>query len=264
MQKNIKTGRNKYLEDIKPYKANIQALLKREEAKRNAVHIKGPESAKARLQLVDDMLNIASNYLVLNGISLSVLKLNSDDALNEARKYFTKALVYMEETVTPFVDEPYSRYEEKLAEINFFDAKKRYNIIKNIGLILYLTKEAFGNSSKSMWFFVELEGRYAAVAKNILNLKTAVANTDPRAADYEPTMKHIRLIKKLLNNAADRYREKYELSTNHSDDFNMGINFLNALKRIHNIFGEKSDAESVKKKVDTWSGKLDADQKQKK
>ena len=264
MQINSRIGKNKFLEDTKPYKAMIQALLKREEAKRNSIHIKGPESAKTRLQLVDDMLVITSNYLVLNGISLSVLKLNSDDALNDARKYFTKALVYLEDIVSPYVDAPYSDYEDKLADIGFFNAQSRYNIIKKMGLVLNLTKDAFGDNVKSKWFFVELEGRYAAVAKNIMNLKIAVANTDPRATDYEPTIKHIRLIKKLLGQAADRYREKYELSTNHSDDFNMGINFLNALKRIHNILGEKSDAESVKKKADAWAGKLETDQKQKK
>ena len=264
MHININAGRNKYFEKIQTYRDTIQTLLKREEIAKKSIHIKGPESAKIRLRLAEDMLTVSSNYIVLNGVSLSMLKLSNEEALNESRKTFTRAIVYLEELVSPFLDVPYSDYEDKLAEISFLSAKKRYDIIKKTGLVLNLLKETVGENIKWKWAFVDLEGRYATVAKNIMNLKTAVANTDPRAEDYEPTVYHIRLIKKLLNQAADRYRERYELYTNIPEDFNMGIKFLNALKRIHIILGERSDAESVKKKSDTWAGKLETDQKQKK
>jgi hypothetical protein len=100
---------------------------------------------------------------------------------------------------------------------------------------------------------------FAATAKNIIDLKNAVANTDPRSPAYEPTMYHLILIKKLLMQAADRYREKYELSTNRIDDFKMGIHFLNALRRLHVLLGEPNDAETVKKKFDIWKSKLETD-----
>jgi hypothetical protein len=74
-------------------------------------------------------------------------------------------------------------------------------------------------------------------------------------------MYHLRLIKKLLMQAADRYREKYELSTNRIDDFKMGINFLNALRRIHALLGERPEAETLKKKAEIWSSKLETDHK---
>jgi hypothetical protein len=108
---------------------------------------------------------------------------------------------------------------------------------------------------------VELEGRYATVAKNILDLKSAVVNTDPRSPDYEPTVRHLALIKKILLQAADRYREKYELSTGRIDDFKMGINFINALKRLHILLGEREGVETLKKKADIWTAKLEKDHK---
>jgi hypothetical protein len=67
------------------------------------------------------------------------------------------------------------------------------------------------------------------------------------------------MIKKLLMQAADRYREKYELSTNRIDDFKMGIHFLNSLRRIHALLGERVSAETLKKKSDIWSSKLEMD-----
>ncbi|MCL2007873.1 MAG: hypothetical protein FWG77_07270 [Treponema sp.] len=264
MLKITSVGRNQYIEKTKPYRDIIQTQLKKESAGKKAIERGGPQAAYSRLALVDDMLYLASNYLILCGMSQAILRIQSEESLNEARKSYVKAITYLEEIVSPFVDVPYSDYEDKLSEINDVDAQNRYALIRRAGLVLNLIKDAYGENAKWKWSFVDLEGRYAAVAKNIMNLKTAVANTDPRAVDYEPTVNHIRLIKKLLANAADRYREKYELLSNHTDDFNMGINFLNALKRIHNILGEKNDAETIRKKADTWAGKLDMDVKQRK
>ena len=67
------------------------------------------------------------------------------------------------------------------------------------------------------------------------------------------------MIKKLLLQAADRYREKYELSTSRIDDFKMGINYLNSLRRIHALLGEKEGAETLKKKAEIWASKLEMD-----
>ena len=258
-----KAAQNQYFERIKPYRETIQEQLKLEENIRQSI-LKDPSDAgNKRLALTDELVFLASNYIIINGISQSILGLRNEEALNNARKSFVKAIVCMEELVTPLIDAPFSEYEEKLAQISSVDAKKRFNLIKRIGLVLNLLKDAYGDHAKWKWAFVELDGRHAAITKNILNLKTAIMNTDPRSADYEPTVHHLRFMKKLLNNAADRYRERYELSTNHSEDFNTGIEFLNALKRVHNVLGERTDAEAIRKKSDAWSGKLEADNKMK-
>jgi hypothetical protein len=72
-------------------------------------------------------------------------------------------------------------------------------------------------------------------------------------------VRHLALIKKLLQQAADRYREKYELSTNRIDDFKMGIHFLCSLRRIHILLGEREHAEPLKRKADIWNSKLEVD-----
>jgi len=239
----------------------IQSLLKREEIIIQVIKKDNRGAALKRLTLVEEMLTLAANYMIISGISLSMLKLRSEEALNDSRKSLYKAVIYYEEVVSPYVDAPFSDYEERLTEIETVDAQKRYDLIRKTGLALQLLETAYGDNTKWRWAFVELEGRFAAVAKNIMNLRTAVANTDPSSPDYEPTMYHLRLIKKLLMQAADRYREKYELSTNRIDDFKMGINFLNALRRIHALLGERPEAETLKKKADIWSSKLEMDHK---
>ena len=255
-------NRQKYHgEKTTPYQAVIKTMLNLEESTLAEIKKGAPGAAIRRLTLTENMLSVASNYLVLAGISQSMLKLRNEEALNEARKSLYKAVIYLEEVVSPFLDVPYSDYENKLAEIKAVDARKRYYLVRKTGLAIRLLKNAYGDNTKWRWSFVELEGRYATVAKNILDLKKAVANTDPESPDYEPTMYHLALIKRLLIETADRYRGKYELSTNHLDDFRMGIQFLNALRRIHMVLGERDEVEEVKKRADIWSAKLEMDKK---
>jgi hypothetical protein len=253
--------RHKYFERIKPYKDTVDAILKQEQITLMAIKKDPAGIAFKRLALVDEMLNLTSNYMVLNGISQSVLKVKNEDSLNDGRKSLYKSVIYLEEIVSNYVDAPFSDYEEKLAEIESIDAARRYLLVRKMGLAIQLLEDAYGDNTNWKWSFVELEGRFAATAKNIIDLRNAVANTDPRSPNYEPTVYHLRLIKKLLMQAADRYREKYELSTNRIDDFKQGINFLAALRRLHIVLGDREETETVKKKLDIWSAKLESDSK---
>ena len=264
MAKVSDSNRQKYHgEKTTPYQAAIKTMLNLEESTLAEIKKGVPGAALRRLTLTEYMLSVASHYLVLSGISQSMLKLRNEEALNEARKSLYKAVIYMEEVVSPLLDAPYSDYENKLVEIKAVDARKRYYLVRKTGLAIKLLKNAYGDNTKWKWSFVELEGRYATVTKNMLDLKTAVVNTDPASPDYEPTLYHLALVKKLLIETADRYRGKYELSTNHLDDFRMGIQFLNALRRIHMLLGERDEAEEVKKRAEIWSAKLEKDKKKK-
>ena len=251
--------RGKYFELIKPYKATIHEILKREQNVALFIRNDPQTAAFKRLSLADEMLNLSSNYIIINGISQSVLKVKNEEALNDARKSLYKSVIYLEEVVSNYLDSPFSEYEDRLVEIENFDETHRFLLARKMGLAIELLINAYGDNTKWKWSFVELEGRYATVVKNTLNLRNAVANTDPRSPDYEPTVYHLRLIKKLLMQSADRYREKYELSTNRIDDFKQGINFLAALRRLHIIVGDREDAEIIKKKLDIWAVKLESD-----
>ncbi len=263
MPKISSDDRRIYLEKSNRYKTAAEGYLLREKSILSVMDKDANGAAYKRLNLADEMLNLASNYVVMNGMSVIMLGVKNEEALNEARKALYKSVIYLEEVVTGLVDAAFADYEDKVAEIASFDATKRYALIRKLGLGIRLVEDAYGDNTKWKWSFVELEARFAAVAKNIFDLKNAVSNLDPRAADYEVTVYHLRTVKKLLMQAADRYREKYELSTNRFDDFKMAIAFLNALRRIHVLVGDREDAESVKKKAEIWSAKLEADQKKK-
>jgi hypothetical protein len=251
--------RKQYQEKIKPYRDKIVEIASREKTILVAIQKEPASAAFKRLTLVDEMLNLASYQIMISLVSQMRLKVKEENALNDGRKSLYKSVIYLEEVVSNFVDAPFADYEEKLQEIATMDAGRRYNLIRKMGLAIELLENSYGDNTKWKWSFVELEGRFAAVAKNIIDLKNAVTNTDPRSPNYEPTVYHLRMIKKLLNQAADRYREKYELSTNRIDDFKQGINFLASLRRLHVLLGDREDAETIKKKHEIWSAKLEAD-----
>jgi hypothetical protein len=253
--------RLRYLERVGSFRKAIDEFLKGEKETLSLILAGDDNSAMTRIALAEDMLNLASNYIIMSGVSNALLGVRNEEALNDARKSIYKCVIYLEGALGNHVDAPFSDYEDKLARIASLDTASRYLLIRKLGLAIQLLKDAYGDNSKWRWSFVELEGRFAAVAKNILDLKKAAANTDPRSPEYEPVMYLIRLIKKLLSQAADRYRERYELSTRNIEDLKMGIRFLSALRRMQSLLGNRQDVEVTRKRIDVWETKLSADSK---
>lgn len=262
MAKVTEEARQTYTEQISVYQQQVDALLIRE---KNMIMMieKDPTGASyKRLMLTDEMLYLATLYLAKHSLSVSLLGVKNEDALNDSRKTLYKAVIYLEEVVSNLIDAAFSDYEDKVSEIKNLPQTKRYYLIRKLGLAIRLLVDAYGDNTKWRWTFVELEARFATVAKNILDLKSASKNgLDPHSPDYDDTVYHLRLVKKLLQQSADRYREKYELSTGRIDDFRLAINYLLALRRIHLILNERNEAEEAKKKADIWKDKMEQDHK---
>ena len=250
-------------EKAKPYKDKIDQVFKKEKEILDLMKKDSLGKAYKKLLLAEDMMYVVTLYLAINNLSVEVKGSKHTDSLEQGRKALYKSLIYLEEIVSDKIDVPYSEYEELVNEISNTPMQKRYYIVRKLGLAIRLIMDAYGENTKWKWAFVELQGRFATVAKNMVNLKEAVkAYFDPRHPDYELTLYYMRMIKKLLWQSADKYRDRYELSTHRIDDFRMGINFLLADRRICVLLNEKSEAEEIKKKALVWRDKMEADQKE--
>ncbi|MDR2053141.1 MAG: hypothetical protein LBP80_06985, partial [Treponema sp.] len=249
----------KFLETTAPYKEMINAIAGKERALLKNVSGDTKETALARLKLAEEMFNLSSCYIVESKISFRFFGKRDADLLDNARKALYKGIAYTEDIVSPWVDVPFSDYEDKVAMLSGVSGERRYIVIRKMGLAIDLLKETFGDSSKWKWSFVTLEGRLAAVSKNMLDMKNMVANLDPRSEERNATVFHVRKVKQLLVQAAERYREKYELSSRDIEDFQQAINFLNALKRLHILLNEKSKVEEIRKTVEAWDDKMKDD-----
>lgn len=249
-------------ETILPYKSKITAVLQKEKTMLNGMHKGDIDYENKKLLLCEDMIYIATLYMAQNSLSLKLMEVKNNDALNDARKILYKAIIYLEDIVTNMIDCSFSDlfpYYEKIKSISI---SRRYMIIRKLGLSIAMLKDAFGDNSKWKWSFVELQGRFTTVAKNLIDMKSAVKDYfDPNSNDYETTVLYIRLITKLLNDSANAYRDKYELSTRRIDDMRNGIKYLLALRKLHISLGNVDSAEEIKKKAVVWKDKMDADAK---
>jgi hypothetical protein len=245
-----------YQRKISPFDANIKELLKKESTIITECRAEPATAAPKLFFLSDLMLDVTSNYLVINGIGQAILNTKDEASLSEAKKTVSKALIYLQNVVTVKVDAPFSEYEDALAELAPIDAAQRCQLVKKFGLSISLLKAAYGNNTKWRWVFVDMEGHCAAVSKNLLDLKKAQASNDPSSQDYEPLLYHAYFAKKMLSDAADRFHSRYMLATKSNEDLWKAGNFLNALRRIHIIFNERDEAEEVKKKYNSWVAAL--------
>lgn len=249
-------------EAIQPYKNKISQTLEKEKTMLNGMHEGDIDYENKKLLLCEDMIYVSSLYMAQNSLSLKVMEVKNNDALNDARKILYKAIIYLEEIVTNVIDCPYTELSDCHDKIKNVSIARRYMIIRKLGLAITMLKDAFGDNSKWKWSFVELEGRFTTVTKNLIDMKAALKDYfDPRSQDYETTVLYIRLIQKLLNDSATAYRDKYELSTRRIDDMRNGIKYLLALHRLNIALGQSQAAEEVKKKAMVWKDKMDADQK---
>ena len=219
------------------------------------------EVNSTRFELADQYLNIVSYYNLMNALSLSLLGIKNESFLNDGRKSCYRSIIYMEEIVSPYIDAAFSDYQQGVESLEGFDDGSKYRLLCKLGFSIDSVIEGFGSGTKWKWSFVELQGRYAVIAKNLLNLKTFIMQLDPRIEGYSQRLAHVQLVKKLLQQSADRYREKYELSTMRLDDIKKAILFLAAMKRLHALLGEVEEAEVVKKKMEIWKTKMEDDQR---
>ena len=172
MAKISETTRGQLAEAIKPYQKQIDDLLAKEKALIELMKSEHAGEAYKKLQLAEDMVFVSSLYMAENSLSLKILEVKNNDALNEARKTLYRAIIYLEDIVTNFIDVPYSELSPKWENIANTPIAKRYMLMRKLGLAIRLLKDAFGENSKWKWSFVELEGRFTAGYRDKYELST--------------------------------------------------------------------------------------------
>jgi len=259
MAKISQEQRNRYFEKVKEHKAIIDAILTREKTLVEMLSKEEGGSSFKRLHLCEEMLDLASWHLLINSLSLALLGLKNDDILIDGRKVLVRSLKYLEDVVTLKLDAPFSEYEKNLDEIRDIDPSNRFRLVRKVGFTIESFEAAFGENSKYSRGFNEIWGKLAALAKNFIDLRTVMADLDFNSPNREVIKAHLAFVKDLFKRTADRYREEYELYTHKLADFRIAIQFLTALRRLSLVLGEREEAEKLKRNIEVWNTKLDAD-----
>jgi hypothetical protein len=261
MGKITQEQRNRYFEKVKEHRKTIEAGLAKEKTLLDLLAKDESGAGYKRLKLANDALDLCSWYVLVNTLSVALLGIKNEDYLLEGRKTLVRAIKYIEDVVTGYLDVPYSDYEAKLEEIKDFDAEGRFRMLRKLGFAVQSLEDAFGENSKYSASFIEIWGKVAVVGKNMINLKTAIPDMDFNSPVRPVVMSHVALVKQLFQESADRYRQQYELYTHKVQDFRAAVLYLQALRRIHIALSEREEAETLKRKAEIWTTKLEADLK---
>ena len=138
MAKINETNRIELQEAIKPYKTRIQEILGKEKTVLNAIRSGCDDIPGEKIMLCEDMIYVSSLYMAQNELSLKILEVKNNDALNEARKVLYRAIIYLEDLVSNFIDVSYSELAEKYEAISHISLEKRYYISRKLGLAINL------------------------------------------------------------------------------------------------------------------------------
>jgi hypothetical protein len=259
MAKVSEEAKTRYSEKIREYKKSIEQISLKEKTLLQGVSPENTASSVLKVNAAEQNMNLVSYCILMNDVSVALLGIKNEAYLNDGRKACYKALILLEETVSSFIDCPFSDYEEKLSQLSSLSDEEKLRIVRKLGFSVDSVIDSYGDNSKWKWSFVELIGRFATIAKNMLDLKKYSASLDPRIEGYEARVNHYRMVDKYVNLAADRYREKYEMSTQRLDDIKLGVSYLSSLRRIYAITGEDDKIDVVKKKIEIWKAKMEAD-----
>lgn len=261
MGKITQEQRNRYFDKVKEHRRTIEAGLAKEKTLLELLSKDENGAAYKRLHLAEEVLDLSSWYLLVNTLSVSLLGIKNEDYLIEGRKTLVRAMKYLEDTVPAYLDVPFSDYEKSLDEIKDFGAEERNRLFRKFGFAIQCYEDAFGENSKYAKSFNELWGKYAALAKNYVDLRTVVSDLDFSSPLRPILAAHLSLVKTLFQRCADNYRSEYELYTHKPQDFRTAISYLAALRRLSIALGERDEADSLKRKIEVWNTKLDADEK---
>lgn len=109
----------------------------------------------------------ASSFIAtICNISIEYLDIRIENQLNDGRRYINKAIVLLEEALGNYSDDSLSLNEEvhEFLKDKFSD-EWRYKFICSFGYIIDYFKFCYGENSKWLQNFVEIEGRFALITK---------------------------------------------------------------------------------------------------
>ena len=252
-----------YNDEIKDIKREVETTKK---AINEALGKKKKHPAIAgyyNLELASREMDAIENFMKMNDLSMEMLNLRNSTFLENARKEFYKVLQYLEEIVGNQVDRSLRENDEYLATIKQINPSQILKFVQRMHRILNELIRNFGQDTKWKWSFVEWQARAAIITKNITSFSEVAKFRDPRTEFFYERRELMQLCKDSLTEAARQFRTKYEMAGKARDDLKSSISYLAALRKIHVLFGEDTEATKLKNIIDAAKMALEADDKAK-
>jgi hypothetical protein len=239
---------------MKQYQQVMDESARKEERLEQQIAAKALAPESAALMICGELVGRSSILLGINRLSQALLGTRYLSALDDVRKFLNKTLGHLESVVTSQIDVPYSEYEEFLDKITGFPVGKRLLLVQQFGLVMDQLADEVGEDPKRRWAMVDIGGRFAVTAKNLLDMRSALpVFLSMDGAEYPAVAAYFRLIKALLRRAVDQYRTRYNVLEHTSDDdIRCAITCLAVLIRICNWTKDMEDMEDMRRNLSLW------------
>jgi len=255
-----RTNKRTFLEEIAHLKRKVDEI--HQKIKYLETKTEEHENFK-KIKIASHYIDIVSIHCAMTDLSVNLLNHKNESYLDTGRKSLYRAIIILEEIVSNIVDMPLGENYELLTSMEGLSDGDRLGLIRKLGYTISLIEDRYGKNSKWKWSFVEIEGRYAVIAKNFFDFRSYQKKNDPNIEGFDDRYDYLLLVKDFLLDASNRYREKYELSNHSTEDMKKAIEYLRALKRIHILFNETNEVQNITKRIELWSQKFEADIKAK-
>ena len=175
-------------EDKRKYSEEINYLKRKlDEINQKISHLeskKGEDEKLDKILISSHLVDLVTVYNAMTDLSMNLLGYKNESYLDKGRKSLYKAIINLEEVVSNYIDVPLSENHELLKSLTSFPDKERLRLVRKIGYAVSLLEDRYGEKSKWKWSFVELEGRFAVVAKNLFDFRTYQKKNDPREEGF--------------------------------------------------------------------------------
>ena len=245
------------------YRSQIAQIVSEESVALDGLSILDPVSAaQSRYKLANSMIDLASMHFHINELSIHLLNIKNDEPLVEARKAIYKSITYLEEIVTNSLNTSFSEYAESTALLADISIRDKFLLVRKIGLAIDLVAASFNDSSKWKSTFVELQGRLAIVAKNMVDMPELVREFFDLQSDEHPMAVHyMETLKTLFAKSIEDYNDRFDLITHSPDDLRLGANFADAYVRILTAISDNEAIAENKKLAQYLYDKYEANAK---
>lgn len=251
MAKITEDQRNQYQESVQFYKRKLEEIAL--EQKKLKLETKIENKFQNEIKNIKLSLNLIMIYCGMNDLSVDLLNVKNTAFLDKARQLIYDILINLGNILTNYLDVPFSDYAEQLKQVDFMNDNEKLQFIRHIGLCNELIQKSFGDNTKWKWSFVDIDSRFAIIAKNLFDLKKYQKLDQPGEPGFRERRAHLLIIQKLLLQASNGLREKYELSTKSIEDIKKAIDFQKALLRINSIIGDSEKVDTGKKQIEVWN-----------
>ncbi len=217
------------------------------------------------LEVIDLIFKETCYQITICITSINILNFKNEAYLDLARKNCISIVNYLESLVGNEIDIPPAQLAKGFSYINNkISNLEQFEKIKRFGFTIDRLKNLSGENSKWKWSLVDLEGSFIRAMKNMVDFPNLIKNLNPAIPKYAERMNMLNLVTSKLDEAAELYRNKYELTQKQVSDMKKALAFVAFHRRLHILLGEKEQAEILKKKYQTWDKKLQQDLEEKK